>query len=231
MAKSVKSRNAWEQAYESIRDLILHLEIQPGETVTETSLSQRLGTSRTPVREAVKRLEHEGLIVTTNRRKRAYVLTIQEIEEIFDLKVCLEGGVAAWAAERATDAQRVELAAVIEKMKQVAAARPSDAAREARWLQRWQQQDRRFHAVLFDMAGNGRARQIVRNCNMQWHRLRLGMLTMEGRIERSVGEHDAIAGAVVAGRPAAARKAMEQHLRNLRRELVKIMRLLHFPGV
>ncbi len=159
------------------------------------------------------------------------MLTIAEIEEIFDLKVCVEGGVAAWAAERATDAQRCKLAAVIERMKDVASARPSDPGREERWLEKWLEQDRRFHELLFDMAGNGRARQIVRNCNMQWHRLRLGMLTMEGRIERSVGEHDTIGRAVVAGRPAEARKAMEQHLRNLRRELVKIMRLLHFPGV
>jgi DNA-binding GntR family transcriptional regulator len=231
MAKAVKNRNAWEQAYESIRDLILHLEIQPGETVTETSLSQRLGISRTPVREAVKRLEQEGLIVTTNRRKRAYVLTVQEIEEIFDLKICIEGTVAAWAAERASDEQRAELAAVLGEMRQVAAARPSDPAREEPWLQRWLTQDRRFHGLLFAMAGNGRAQQIVRNCNMQWHRLRLGMLTMEGRIERSVGEHETVGQAILAARPAAARKAMEQHLRNLRRELVKIMTLLHFPSV
>jgi len=228
---TVDNKNAWEHAYEAIQGLILRMEVKPGEAVTEIALSQRLGLSRTPVREAFKKLEQEGLIVTTNHRKRVYILTIQEMEEIFDLKICLEGTVARWAAERVSDGQRKKLQAAIGRMQRVAAGRPADAAREQEWLEEWLRSDQQFHDTLFEIAGNKRARQVIRTCNMQWHRLKLGMLTLEGRVERSVTEHEAVAQAILSGKPAVAQKAMETHLQNLRRELVKVMRLLHYPAV
>jgi DNA-binding GntR family transcriptional regulator len=229
--RTVENRAAWEQAYETIQGLILGMEIKPGEAVTETALAQRLGLSRTPVREAFKRLEQEGLIVTTNHRKRVCILTIREMEELFDLKICVEGAVARWAAERTDEDGRRRLRDALAQMKRVAAARPAEAAREPAWLDRWLECDRRFHDVLFEMAGNPRARQVIRNCNLQWHRLRLGMLTLEGRVERSAAEHEDIARAILDARPARAQKAMETHLQNLKRELVKVMGLLHYPTV
>jgi len=229
--RTVESRTAWEQAYETIQGLILGMEIKPGEAVTETALSQRLGLSRTPVREAFKRLEQEGLIVTTNRRKRVYILTIREMEELFDLKICLEGAVTRWAAERADPNGRRRLRDTLAQMKRVAAARPADSLKEQAWLEAWLDSDQRFHDALFEMAGNKRARQVIRNCNMQWHRLKLGMLTLEGRVERSVTEHEQVATAILSGKPAVAQKAMETHLQNLKRELVKVMRILHYPAV
>ena len=71
---------------------------KPGEAITEISLSKRLGIGRTPIREALKKIEHEGLIFTTNHRKRIYILTLKELEEIFDIKICLESYVAECAA-------------------------------------------------------------------------------------------------------------------------------------
>jgi DNA-binding GntR family transcriptional regulator len=229
--EAIDNRDAWEQAYEAIQRLILRMEVKPGEAVTETALSRRLGLSRTPVREAFKKLEQEGLIVTTNHRKRVYLLTIQEMEEIFDLKICIEGAVARWAAERANDSQREKLEVAMGRMQRVAAGRPADAAQEQDWLEAWLQSDQQFHDALFEIAGNRRARQVIRNYNMQWHRLKLGMLTLEGRVERSVTEHEEVARAILSGKPAVAQKAMETHLQNLRRELVKVMRLLHYPVV
>jgi DNA-binding GntR family transcriptional regulator len=231
MPRTVENRTAWEQAYETIQGLILGMAIKPGEAVTEIALSQRLGLSRTPVREAFKKLEQEGLIVTTNRRKRVYILTIREMEELFDLKICLEGAVARWAAERADKDSRRRLRDVLLRMKRIAAARPADATQEQAWLEDWLDSDRRFHEALFEMAGNRRARQVIRNCNMQWHRLKLGMLTLEGRVERSVREHEQVASAILSGKPALAQKAMETHLQNLKKELVKVMRILHYPAV
>jgi DNA-binding GntR family transcriptional regulator len=231
MQTATQNRNAWEKACDEIQDLILRMEIKPGAVVTETALSRRLGISRTPIREAFKKLEQEGLIVTTGRRKHVCILTIREIGEIFDLKICIEGAVAAWAAQRTGDTQRSELGAVFEDMNRIASARPAEASQEQAWLDEWLDRDERFHEIVFEMAGNKRARQVIRTCNMQWHRLKLGMLTLEGRVERSVAEHEAVASAILAGRPAEARKAMETHLQNLKRELVKVMRLLHYPTV
>ena len=66
------------------------MDIKPGELVTEISLSKRLKIGRTPIREALKKIEQEGLIFTLKHRKRVYVLTLKELEEIFDIKICLE---------------------------------------------------------------------------------------------------------------------------------------------
>ena len=229
--KIITNGNAWEQAYEAIQGLVLRMEVRPGEAVTETGLSRRLGISRTPIREAFKKLEQEGLIVTANHRKRVYILTVREMEEVFDLKICIEGAVARWAAERGNEDARRRLRNVLTQMKRVASARPRDASREQAWLDVWLDCDQRFHDALFETAANKRARQVIRTCNMQWHRLKLGMLTLEGRIERSVAEHEAVARAIFGGKPSAAQKAMETHLRNLRTELAKVMQLLHYPTV
>lgn len=229
MPTTVQNRKAWEKAYDEIQDLILRMEIRPGEVLTETALSARLGISRTPIREAIKKLEQEGLIVTKDHRKRAYVLTVHDMEEIFHLKICLEGAVASWAAEKAGEDEHAAIRGVLDRMRRIAKERPANTDKEQAWLDQWLAADRRFHEIIFDVADNRRARQVIRNVNMQWHRLKLGMLTLEGRVEKSVAEHEAIGEAILSGRPATARKAMEQHLRNLKRELVKVMRLLHYP--
>lgn len=229
MQTAVHNRNAWETAYDAIQDLILQTGIPPGAAVTETALSRWLGISRTPIREALKRLEQEGLIVIANRRKYVCLRTICEIEELFELKICIEGAVAGWAAEGAGAGRRRDIKAALGRMKRLAAGRPADIAKEQAWLDGWLARDQRFHALVFDIAGNQRARQIIRTRNLQWRQFKLGMLTLEGRVERSVVEHEAVADAILSGRPACARRAMESHLRNLRCELVKLMRLRHYP--
>jgi DNA-binding GntR family transcriptional regulator len=115
-------------------------------------------------------------------------------------------------------------------MKQLAQRRPGDPRKEQAWLNKWLVADRQLHELLFEMAGNKRARQTIQNFNSQWHQMKLGMLTLEGRIEKSVFEHERIVREVCAQRPAQAQKQMRTHLQNLRRELVKIMKLSHYPN-
>ena len=104
--RETRSRKNWEKAYDEIKHLILVMGIRPGENLSENALAARLGISRTPVREALKALEREGLVVSERGRKRAFVLTIRDVDEIFDLKIALEGKVARWAAERGSAADR-----------------------------------------------------------------------------------------------------------------------------
>jgi DNA-binding GntR family transcriptional regulator len=80
------------------------------------------------------------------------------------------------------------------------------------------------------MAGNKRAQQIIRNFNSQWHQLKLGMLTLEGRVEKSAVEHERIVKAVCLRDSRNAGKQMRNHLQNLKRELVKIMKIAHYPS-
>lgn len=225
-----KNGRAKLKAYEKIKDLILNARLGPGQAVTETALSESLGLSRTPVREALHDLQQEGLIVTKNRRKRVYMLTVSEIEEIFDLKIEVESAVARWAAQRGSEIQFGQLDKISREMKSLARLRPADERKEEVWLDEWLAADHKLHALLFAMARNKRAEQIIGNFNSQWHQLKLGMLTLEGRVERSAVEHEQIVQAICYRQPAKAQQQMRSHLQNLRRELVKIMKLANYPG-
>ncbi|MHC4727627.1 MAG: GntR family transcriptional regulator [Planctomycetota bacterium] len=229
--KSVrKNGRAKQKAYDKIKGLIISANLRPGQAVTETALSGNLGFSRTPIREALHDLEQEGLIVTRNSRKRVFMLTVNEIEDIFDLKIEIESAVACWAAQRGSKNQFEQLVKISKEMKRLARLRPSDERKEDVWLNKWLDADRKLHALMFLMAQNKRAQQIIQNFNLQWHQLKLGMLTLEGRVEKSALEHERIVQAVCAGDSRKARKQMRNHLQKLKKELVKIMKIAHYPG-
>ncbi len=229
MKKRTKSKEAWVKAYEDIKNRILAMEIKPGEIVSENKLSKQLGISRTPIREALKKLELDGLIVPSNRRKRVFVLTIHEVEEIFDLKIAIEGTIARLAAERGKKNDLHELQEVVQKMSRFAEIVPEETYEVHGWIDEWLEVDNRFHDLLFKMANNKRAEQIIKNLNYQWHRLRVGILAMEGRIQKSVKEHGDIAQAVVNSDTLGAETAMKDHLTNLKKMIITIMSAFHFP--
>jgi len=230
MKSSRKNGRAKQKAYEAIKSLIMSARLGPGQAVTETALSESLGSSRTPIREALHDLEQEGLIVTKNGRKRVYMLTVSEIENIFDLKIEIESAVARWAAKRGSKGQFGQLNKISAEMKRLARRRPDNERKEEAWLNKWLAADRKLHALLFEMGQNKRAEQVIRNFNSQWHQLKLGMLTLEGRVEKSAIEHERIVEAICSSRPAKAQQQMRRHLQNLRKELVKIMKLANYPS-
>ena len=227
--KTSSSKDAWLTAYEAIRQQILSMKIKPGEIVSENNLSKQLGISRTPIREALKKLELDGLIISANRRKRVFILTIHEIEEIFDLKIAIEGSIARWAAERAQKKERDELQQIVDKMERFANIVPDQNYEVEAWVDDWLKVDNRYHDLLFLMARNKRAEQIIKNLNDQWHRLRIGILAMEGRIQKSVKEHHAIARAILDSDASEAELSMQEHLRNLKKMITTIMSAFHFP--
>lgn len=230
MKSARKNGRAKQKAYETIKGLIMSAKLRPGQAVTETALSKKLGISRTPIREALHDLEQEGLVVTRNRRKHVYMLTVREIEDIFDLKIEIESAVARWAAQRGSKNQFEQLDKISKEMKHLARLRPSDERKQDAWMDKWLVADRKLHALLFVMAGNKRAQLIIQNFNSQWHQLKLGMLTLEGRVEKSAVEHERIIQAVCAGDSRNAGKQMRNHLQNLKKELVKIMKLADYPS-
>jgi DNA-binding GntR family transcriptional regulator len=238
---SSSAGSAWETAYTAIRDSILNMTLKPGEMISELTLSKELGISRTPIREAFKKLEQEGLIVSQNRRKRVYILTIGEIEEIFDLKCAVEGHVALLAAERKTPEQEDRLKDIMDRMGAFPAAELEDAVPDLspglpgdpenhRVLRAWLEIDEAFHDLLYEMARNSRARDYIHNLNRQWHRLRMGINAMEGRIEKSITEHLELGEKILSGRGEEARDLMVRHLGNLKRTIVSIMNIFHFPA-
>jgi DNA-binding GntR family transcriptional regulator len=106
-----------DKAYEAIRSLIVSLELAPGAVIDERALIERLGIGRTPVREALRRLAQERLVEVYPRRGMFVTgVDVRELARLSEVRAALEPEAARWAAERATDAEREELASLLEEI-------------------------------------------------------------------------------------------------------------------
>ena len=107
-----------EQAYRSIRELIVSLELRPGASIDERALMERLDIGRTPVREAVRRLAQENLVEVFPRRGMFVTsVEIRDLARLTEVRAVLESDAARLAAERASGEERRELAALIEELR------------------------------------------------------------------------------------------------------------------
>ncbi len=222
--KAVKSKNSVQDAYDQILGNIIHLNLKPGEVVTENSLAEKFNLGRTPVREALKRLEVEGLIVTEGRTKKVYYLSAKDIEDIFNLKIIMESQVASWAAKKASDDQLNKLANVMLGMKALGEDKIQETDHEA-YLSKWLDLDNQFHELLFEMADNQKILPIIKNLNIQWHRLKVGISAIEGRIGKAIQEHCKIGNAILERNEAAASSEMTTHLESLKVMILRIMQM------
>jgi len=217
--------NSGEEAYNAILNGITSGELKPGLVISEHDLSEMYGIGRTPIREALKRLEGEGFIINSDRKRRVYYLTADDIRQLFDLKMVIEGMIASQAARSDSEADMVQMEAIVSEMERytggVDSAAPDDA--DAISLEKWLELDKRFHDHLYRMARNNRARTIVENLNAQWHRIRVGMSAITGHLERSVREHLRVGHAVIRREPEVAQAAMKAHFENLERYIISLM--------
>lgn len=210
-----------QQAYDFVREQIINLGLKPSEYITDKQIAEQLGISRTPVREAFQRLEKEGLLVTEARKGwRVYSLTLEDIFEIFELKIAIEGMGVRKAAECKDEGLRKELAAALGYMKKAA---------EANNREEWLEADIHLHNTLFLMADNVRAERIVANLNDQWHRLRLGYDAVQGRTAKSIQEHEAFVNGVLAGDADEAELQMDLHLTRVRDDLIQLVTKVLLP--
>lgn len=215
--------------YENIKESILNMGLKPGEFISEAILAKKFNVSRTPVREALKKLEQEGLIVTEGKRKRVFILTLKDLKEIFELKRIIETEVVSWAICRGKGEDFKRLEDTIENLERLAKSKPKNSPEVKEWFTTWLKKDKEFHDIIFDMADNRRAKQIVENLNSQWHRLRIGIDAIEGRIEKALEEHRKIAQAILEKDVNKAKEAMIEHLDNLYNSVSSLMDIFHFP--
>jgi DNA-binding GntR family transcriptional regulator len=212
-----------EQAYDFVKARIMNLDLKPGQYLTDSQIAEELDISRTPVRDALRLLEHEGFLISEARRGwKIYSLSLEDIHEIFDIKEALEGMIARQAAGCLDEELRNALREAMDRMHHAADADDPDA---------WQEADFQLHRIISAMGANERATRIIQNLNEQWHRVRIGFLAMQGRIERSNPEHEAIVENILSGDGQEAERLMHIHLNNVREELVRLLVNLVLPFV
>ncbi len=218
--------NSGEEAYNAILNGITSGELKPGLVISEHDLSEMYGVGRTPIREALKRLEGEGFIINQDRKRRVYYLTTDDIKQLFDLKMVIEGMIARQAAQSESELDMRQMEAIVSEMERYASGVDPVAVPDctnAISLEKWLELDKRFHDHLYHMARNNRARTIIENLNTQWHRIRVGMSAITGHLERSVVEHLRVGRAVIHREPEVAQVAMQAHFENLKKYIIGLM--------
>jgi DNA-binding GntR family transcriptional regulator len=195
-----------DDVYEAVKALVMDHVIAPGARVSIDGLARQLGVSQTPIREALARLESDGLV--TKEPLRGYsatsLLTRAEVDDLFQFRLLIEPWVASRAAELATREDHARIAAEIASCPEA----PHGDAYEA--FKALAAHDSRFHTMLALLAGNQQLRIALERTHCHLHIFRL--YSAGGGGIQTLSEHQRIAAAVTRGSPSAASEAMREHL-------------------
>lgn len=204
-----------EIVFEALRGAIVSRRLEPGERLMEVQLAEAMGVSRTPVREAIRRLELEGFVVMVPRRG-AYVaqLSFKDIADAFEIREALEGLAAGLASERATEEDIEELERLQVRMTECLDRGDTKRAVDM---------DIQFHEKLYDASRNERLSQMISNIREQILRFRTQSLSYPGRLAEALQEHSQVIDAIAERDPVAARKHAEDHIQAARNSLMEMM--------
>ncbi|HUD29151.1 MAG TPA: GntR family transcriptional regulator [Novosphingobium sp.] len=198
---------ASEQAYLELRSRILSGELAPGSQLKEEELAALCGVSRTPVRDAIRRLETE-LFVRRTDSQRSFVAewTMEDIEEVFTLRGMLEGYAVRRAATRADKAQIARLRAINESLREVLDAPSLD-------VQAYLAANAEFHSLILEIAASDRLAALLGRLVMQPVVQQTAMAYDREQLARSYNEHTEITAALAQGDPDWAEALMIAHIR------------------
>ncbi len=200
-----------DRVYEALRSAILSLDFAPGAVLRKGPICEALGVSRSPVSEAISKLETEGLVdVFPQSATRVSKLSMKDIREDAFLREALEVSAVEYAAEHRTD----ELQARLRRNLQMQVSQVEDGDLEEFFVT-----DQEFHRLILNCCKIERLHDTIRFVSNHVDRARLLLLDVPGRTSDSVTEHQEIAEAIQRGDPARARAAMKTHLRELIKRL------------
>jgi DNA-binding GntR family transcriptional regulator len=206
VARSGNGGAAVTRVYHALRMPILDGEIPPGERINIDAVARRLGVSQTPVREALQRLEGDGLLVYTPGRgyRTTPMLDLAGLRSVFEFRLLVE----PWAARAvATDRLSNPAAALEEELDAFAAVAQGDNVR-----QDLLGHDTRFHATILRATGNQVVQAAYAQSHCHLHVFRLATVDADGA--RTIEEHRRIVQAIQDCDPTAAERAMVEHIRN-----------------
>jgi len=217
LLEAEKPKTITAQAMEKIRSLILDGELAAGSDHLESELADRLGMSRTPVREATLMLAQQGLLEVRPRKGvRISTLSLKDMEEVYAVLTELES-LAAEEAARAgyTDADLAPLKETIEAMEEALNREDREA---------WVLADDAFHTELVRLGGNSRIQSIVAMMSNQVRRARAMTLYIRPLPTKSNEDHRAVYDAIRKGDAALARERHRSHRQHAREVLIELLK-------
>lgn len=203
-----------EMVFESLREAIILGKLRPGERLMEIQLAEEMGVSRTPVREAIRKLELEGFVVMVPR-KGAYVagISVKDIVDVFEVRAALEGLAAGLAAERITGDEMDHLERSLLKINKM--EENLDTIVEG---------DTSFHALIYQASRNQRLVQIITHLQEQIQRFRMTSLSQPGRVKIALDEHKMIVEAISDRNIELAQNLAREHIENAEQSLLNALR-------
>lgn len=202
-------------AYEWLLAEITGFRIRSGAPLSENRIATQLGISRTPVREALQRLEKEGLVKRTdNARFSVSQLTIAEVNDACDLLEVLDTYVCRMASSKMTLEQNELLKASVAQMTLAAAADDRVS---------WGAADVAFHRTVNSIAGNQLVADTVKETRRRVQRFWMRATSFQSRLEACSQEHLVLANAIIAHDYEAIEPAVKEHIGHMRRRMIEML--------
>ena len=204
-----------EVVCETLRDAIRKGVLKPGERLMEIQLAEELGVSRTPVREAIRKLELEGYVIMMPRRG-TYVanLSIRDVNEVFEIRTSLDSLASGLAAERITEEELERMQRLLVHIGEYI---------EANDMEKIVAADTEFHDILYQASRNTRLVGIIVNLRDQMTRFRSMSMAFPGRLQETLAEHRRIVDAIAQGDVKEAQLAAEDHMEKSEQTLLRSM--------
>ena len=208
-----------EVIFNTLREAIIVGELKPGERLMEVQLAEKMGVSRTPVREAIRKLELEGL-VDMLPRKGAHVadLSVKDIMDVLEVRSTLDGLASMLSAERITDDELKELKRVQTQFVNYV---------EKDNLQGSIKKDVEFHDVIYRSSRNDKLIQIANNLREQVQRFRVIYIKDYSSTRELIKEHEEILESITRKDPELARKSAQKHILNQEETIIKAIKRNH----
>lgn len=216
----LEGRPARERAYQELKYRILEGLLKPGTTMLETEVADLLAVSRTPIREALIKLQEERLVAVRPRHGFTVLeQSLDDLAEIYEVFSTLEVRAARLAASAPVAADALaRLDALMDRMETATAARD---------IADWSHLDDLYHAEIVSLCGNRRLQETLRTYWDEQYRVRMLIVSLRPLPDQSNSEHRAIAAAIRAGDPDEAERLHRQHRARADEQAIRLLRSVH----
>ncbi len=202
--------------FNTLRQAILRGELEPGERLMEIALAQKLGVSRTPIREAIRKLELEGLVVMVPRKGAEVAdITEKDLRDVLEVRTALEALSIELAIKNMTDEDFEALRMANEDFRDLA---------DGNELMKLAEADVAFHEIIYIATNNNRLIQIINNLREQMYRYRLEYIKDASARPRLVKEHQEIIDAMMDGDVERAKEVITRHVENQEQNILRTIK-------
>lgn len=202
--------------FNTLREAILKGDFAPGERLMEKQLAERMGVSRTPIREAIRKLELEGLVIMVPRKGAEVArITGKDISDVLEVRATLEALAVKLACKKMSDQELKDLEVVNDAFKKAADSKDVKTLIE---------KDVEFHDIIFHSSDNEKLIQIINNLREQIYRFRVEYIYKMTSYDGLVSEHEEIVKAMIARKGKDASNIAQEHIENQERSVLEFFK-------